>query len=148
MRRAVRAIVVKDNALLVMSRNKFGNEFYSLVGGGIDVGEDEIQALHREVAEETGLQIQNPKLVVIEDAGDMYGMQYIYTADYVSGEPALDPDSAEAMIHVGGKNLYTPMWLPLAELPSANLMPTELKDVLVKHCASGWPEQAIELTIQ
>lgn len=147
MRKAVRVIIVKDNSLLVMHRNKFGHEFYALVGGGIDIGESQEEALYREVAEETGLQIKNPKLVIVEDAGDMYGVQYIYTADYVAGEPALAIDSPEALIHASGKNLYTPIWLPLDDLPNVTFMPPELKQLLVKHLSSGWPADPIELIV-
>lgn len=147
MRKAVRVIVVKNNALLVMHRNKFGHEFYALVGGGIDVGESQEQALYREVSEETGLQINNPKLVIVEDAGDMYGVQYIYTADYVAGDPALAVNSPEAMIHASGKNLYTPMWLPLDQLPNVTFMPPELKELLLKHTSGGWPVDPIEIVI-
>lgn len=147
MRQAVRVIVVKEDRLLVMHRNKFGNEFYALVGGGVDFGENPEQALYREVAEETGLIIANPRLVIVEDAGDVYGIQYIYTADYVSGEPKLAVDSAEALIHVGGKNLYTPMWLSLTELPHVVFLPKELQTVLTQHVGRIWPDQPIELTI-
>lgn len=147
MRQAVRVIVVKDQSLLVMHRNKFGQEFYALVGGGIDYGESPEQALYREVLEETGLQLINHKLVIVEDAGNVYGIQYIYTCDYVSGEPALATDSAEALIHAKGANLYTPMWLPLSELPQVVFQPKELQDVLVKHVAMSWPAEPIELVI-
>lgn len=147
MRKAVRVIIIKDDALLVMHRNKFGHEFYALVGGGIDVGETAEQALFREVSEESGLEIANPKLVIIEDAGDMYGIQYIYTADFVSGVPALAVDSAEALIHTKGNNLYTPMWLPVSDLPSAVFLPKELKNVLIERLQRGWEEVPIELTI-
>ncbi|MDL2342025.1 MAG: NUDIX domain-containing protein [Patescibacteria group bacterium] len=147
MRQAVRVIVIKDQSLLVMHRNKFGQQFYALVGGGIDYGENPEQALYREVAEETGLQITNPKLVIIEDAGDVYGMQYIYTCDYVSGEPALAADSAEALIHAKGENLYTPMWLPLSDLPNVVFQPKELQATLIAHATAGWPAAPIELLI-
>ncbi len=148
MRQAVRAIVIKNQSLLVMHRNKFGHEFYALVGGGIDVGETPIQALHREVAEEASLQIASPRLVIVEDAGSMYGRQYIYLCDYVSGEPALAKDSAESYIHAAGKNLYTPMWLPLTDLPTVSFMPKELHALLIKYCYGGWPEgDPIQLTI-
>ncbi len=147
MRQAVRAIVLKDDHLLIMKRNKFGHEYYSLVGGGIDMGESAEQALYREVAEETGIVIQNPRLVVIEDAGSMYGIQYIYTCEYVSGEPMLAPDSAEAKIHAGGQNLFVPMWLPLAELPATNVLPIELKQLLLENLANNFPTAPITLTI-
>lgn len=147
MRQAVRAIVLKDDHLLIMQRNKFGHEYYSLVGGGIDMGESAEQALYREVAEETGIAIATPRLVIIEDAGSMYGIQYIYSCDYVGGEPALSPDSAEAKIHAGGQNLFVPMWLPLAELPATNLLPIELKQLLLAELAANFPSAPIALTI-
>ena len=147
MRQAVRVIVVRDQSLLVMHRNKFGSQFYALVGGGIDYGESPEQALYREVTEETGLQLSNHKLVIIEDSGDVFGMQYIYTCDYLSGEPALAPNSAEAMIHAKGENLYTPMWLPLSELATVVFQPKELQAALVKYLATGWPAEPIELLI-
>ena len=133
--------------MLVMHRNKFGQEFYALVGGGIDYGESPEQALYREVAEETGLAITNHRLVIIEDAGDVFGVQDIYTCDYVSGEPALAADSSEALIHAKGQNLYTPLWLPLSELPNVVLQPRELQAVLLQHAGKTWPAEPIELTI-
>ena len=55
MRTAVRAIIIKDNNLLVMHRNKFGNEYLTLVGGGVELNETKEQALVREVIEETSI---------------------------------------------------------------------------------------------
>lgn len=147
MRQAVRAIVVKDDHLLVMKRNKFGHEYYSLVGGGIDMGETAEQALYREVSEETGLAIANHRLVITEDAGSMYGIQHIYQCDYVAGEPALAPDSAEALIQAGGQNLFQPLWLPLADLPTTNLLPKELKAILLTGLADNFAGAPIALTI-
>jgi 8-oxo-dGTP diphosphatase len=147
MRTTARAIVVKDDSLLVMHRNKFGHEYYSLVGGGVDYGETTEQALYREVAEETTLNIANHRLVIIEHAGSMYGTQYIYLCDYVSGEPILEKGAIEEQINASGKNLFTPMWLPIKDLPDANLLPHELKQALMHGLASGFPEEPITLAI-
>ena len=82
MRQAVRAIIVRDGHLLVIHRNKFGQEYYTLPGGGIDPGETAEHALLREIHEETTLSAVNPRLVIVEDSGDPYGMQYIYLCQY------------------------------------------------------------------
>ncbi len=147
MRVSVRAIVIHEQRLLLMRRNKFGHEYYTLIGGGIDHGETPEAALYREVAEETTLKIANPRLVIVEDAGPSYGLQYIYLADYVSGNPVLAVDSEEAKDNALGQNLYQPLWLPTTELNTIDLLPIELKQVLLKHLGEGFPEQTIQLTI-
>jgi 8-oxo-dGTP diphosphatase len=141
MKQAVRAIVIKDGALLVMHRNKFGHEYYTLVGGGVDHGEHPEQSLYREIAEETGVRVANHRLVFVEDAGDMYGIQYVYVCDYVSGEPALAPDAEEAHISALGQNLYTPGWLPLAQLPQTEFMSHGLRDRILRCLREGWPAE-------
>jgi len=139
MRQAVRAIVIHDNKLLVMHRNKFGQEYDTLVGGGVDVGEGLEQALHRELNEETGVQITNLRRVFIEEAGDPYGTQHVFLCDYVAGEPSLHPDSDEAQIHRMGANLYIPKWLPLAELPAAPFVSERLKAAILQGLQKGFP---------
>jgi len=141
MRKAVRAIVVKDDALLTMHRNKFGEEYYTLVGGGIDIGETPESTLYREVGEETTLKIANPRLVFVEHSGDPYGDQYIYLCDYVSGEISLPSESTEAKINELGKNLYTPMWLPVKDLPNVPFFTEKLKSVLINALLHGFPEK-------
>jgi len=145
MRRAVRAIVVKDDHLLVMHRNKFGKEYYTLIGGGVDAGESYEQALLREVQEETGVQLTNPTLVVIEEAGEPFGTQYVFLCKYVSGEPQLHADSEEAKVHALGQNLYTPMWLPLSTLPSASFRSETLKRELLKGFTEGFAVQPVTI---
>ncbi|CZF82157.1 RNA pyrophosphohydrolase [Grimontia celer] len=53
-RRAARAIVVKEDMILLLFTERYHD--YSLPGGGIDEHEDEVQGLVRELGEETGAQ--------------------------------------------------------------------------------------------
>lgn len=53
------AILPRDGALLVTHQEEPWPEF-QLPGGGIDPGESPVQALHREVFEETGWHIARP----------------------------------------------------------------------------------------
>ena len=140
MKQAVRAIVIRDDKLLVMHRNKFGHQYYTLVGGGVDTGEVPEQSLHRELREETGLQISNPRQLFVEDAGDFYGLQHIYLCDYAGGEIAMDPRADEGHFNKLGQNLYTPMWLPLGDLPAAPFISEPLKQRLIDGLRDGWPD--------
>lgn len=146
MRRAVRAIVIKDGHLLVMHRNKFGKEYETLPGGNIEIGESTEQALLRELSEETSVEVEVQQLVFIEHAGDPYGSQYVYLCKYVSGEPQLAPDSEEALINKLGQNLYDPKWVSLEELPNLPFLSEKLKQSIVEAAATEFPAEAIEFT--
>ncbi|HEX7633254.1 MAG TPA: NUDIX domain-containing protein [Candidatus Saccharimonadales bacterium] len=148
MRISSRAIVVKDDTILVMQRNKMGREFYALVGGGVDEGETPEEALHRELEEEASMAVANPRLVIIQEGGaKKFGKQYVYLCEYIGGEPKLSPDSEEALQHSEGQNLYNPMWLPIAELPAVEFLPPELQQALITGLHDGFPEQPLELKI-
>lgn len=148
MRKAARAIVIDNDNLLVMHRNKFGSEYSTLPGGAIDMGETAEAAAIREIKEETSIDVANPRLVFIEHAGDMYGDQYIFLCEYVSGEPKLSEDTHEYAINQMGQNLYEPKWLPLGELPNVNFVSEELKSVILRCVYEGWPQEPQEFSSQ
>lgn len=145
MRKAARAIIILDNNLLVMHRNKFGHEYYTLVGGGVDVGETPEDTLVREVTEETSLRLTQFRHVFIEHADEVFGDQYIYLCEFPGGTVALPDDSDEAQINQLGKNLYTPMWLPLDKLPTVEFLSERLKQAILDGIKNGWPETPREL---
>jgi len=110
------------------------------------MGESPDQALLREMAEETGIQLGDVRLVFVEDSGTMYGMQYIYLANYVGGEPHLNPASDEANISALGKNTYEPVWLPISELPAVSFVTGRLKDAIIHAIQSGFPAQPVSIS--
>lgn len=144
MRKAVRAIVVRGDTVLVMHRNKFGREYYTLLGGGMQGGESAEQTLRREFTEEAGFNLLDGRLVFIEEAGDPYGTQYIYLCKVEGDEPTLAPYSAEAKLFPLG-NEHTPMWLPIADLPRVEFRSNELRDAIVYGLKYGFPEQPVQL---
>lgn len=147
MRISVRAIIIKDDNFLVMERNRFGHHFMSLIGGAVEANEKLEQALAREVREEASIEITNPRLVIEEDAGQVYGYQYIFLCDYLGGQVALSPDSIEFKINQNQQNIYTPKWLRLDQLPEAKLLPKELKDLILKFIKEGFPDKPQKLII-
>lgn len=62
-RSASYALIVQDQKLLLVC-DRSGNNRWDFPGGGVDPGENSLQALHREVQEETGLQVTGePELI-------------------------------------------------------------------------------------
>lgn len=145
MRKAARAIIIKDGKMLVMFRNKFGSKYVTLLGGAVEIGEKPEDCVVREVAEEASVVVSSPRLVFIDHAG-FFGDQYVYLCNYVSGEPALSEASHEFQINKIGKNLYEPGWLPLTQLPEVSFLSAELQKALILAINKGWPEQVQEFT--
>lgn len=146
MRKAVRAIILKDDAILVMHRNKFGKEYDILIGGGVEIGEPPETALLREIAEETGVAVTQPRLVYVERAGAPYGDQLIFLCRYVSGEPVLDKSTTEYQINQMGQNTYAPVWRSFAELETTEFRSPPLKQAILNGLKHGFPNQPIDIT--
>ena len=145
MRTSARAILLNGDNFLVMDRNKFGHKYMALIGGKVEANETPIQAVIREVKEETTLDVTNPRLVIVEDAGDVFGTHYIYLCDFSGGNISLEPTSTEYKINELGQNLYKPMWINKNDLASVNLLPVELKEKLVEFLENGFPNEPINI---
>jgi len=88
-REAVRGVILKDNKLLMLYSQKYGD--YAFPGGGVEKGETRFQALKREIMEECGLIISidiNPLGKIIEyntapmEGYDIFKMtSYYYLTD-------------------------------------------------------------------
>jgi len=128
-----------------MYRNKFGHEYYTLLGGGIDAGETPEQSLAREVMEESGYRISSMRPVFIEEAGDPYGTQYIYVCTVDGAEPRLSPVSDEAHIHALGQNLFVPQWIPLASFGTIEFRSPALQRAILHGVTHGFPAQPVVL---
>lgn len=146
MKHAVRAIIINQNNLLVMRREKFGKLYYTLIGGHVEMGESTEKALLREVHEETKLHVAKPRLVFIEHSPQPYGDQYVYLCEYVSGVPMLHEQSDEIQINKGGQNIYTPMWIPLSRLSSLPFRTSNIQNRIIDGVANGFPEQVQEFS--
>lgn len=146
MKKAVRAIIIHNNNLLVMRRDKFGKRYYTLIGGHVEMGESTEKALFREIHEETRMHVTKPRLVFIEHSPEPYGDQYVYLCEHVSGVPMLHEQSDEHLINKGGENMYTPMWLPLSQLNNVPFRTTNLQKRILDGVTNGFPTQVEEFT--
>lgn len=132
--------------MLLMKRFKMGKDYYTLLGGGIEQGESPEETTIREVKEESGIVIDSPRLVFVEDAGDPFGTQHVFLCRYVSGEPKLPAESEEAFWSTEGKNTYQPMWFPFDKLETIPFVSPLLKELLIRARQEGFPDKPFEFS--
>lgn len=60
---ASKAIVIRNNQILFVRQNYHNKVYWDLPGGKLEFGESPLEALSREVMEETGLEITSSKLI-------------------------------------------------------------------------------------
>lgn len=139
-REAVRAIIVKDGKIALVRSEKEG--YYKFPGGGIEPNESHVQALIREVQEETGLRV---KLDSVREFGMVHEIRkggkprerfeqksYYYCAEVEDKVFNQDLDAYEAELG------YTLAWTDVRtayevnmEIGSANDIPFVLREAYV-----------------
>lgn len=146
MAKAVRTIIIENNQMLVMLRNKYGSEYFTLIGGQVKENETLEEALVREIREETGLTITSARPVYYEPHPEPYNEQYIYLCQVAPhGEITLQHDSEEGSMNNMEMNIHTPMWVGVNSFERLNFRTPQLQAALVKAFKKGFPQQVVRL---
>jgi ADP-ribose pyrophosphatase YjhB (NUDIX family) len=102
---AASAAIVRDGKILVVRRARPpANGLYTLPGGVVEVGETLIEAVAREVREETALEIEPVALAgfretIVRDAESRVERHFIilcFASRWQSGDPVLNEELSEA----------------------------------------------------
>jgi 8-oxo-dGTP diphosphatase len=102
---AVSAAIIRDGRVLVARRARGpAIGVWTMPGGVVEAGETLMEALQREIAEETGLTIQPVALagyreVLVRDDDKRLSRHFVilcFASRWVSGEPKLNEELAEA----------------------------------------------------
>ncbi len=149
MRKAARAIIVENNRILVMRRLKAGNQYYTLVGGGIKDDETMEQGVAREVKEETGLDVTSAQLVYVELHPEPYNEQYIFLCQVaphaVEISVAADSEEQKLATHSMQGNVHTPLWVDFGSFPHLAFRTPQLQEAIIKALKKGFPKQPVRL---
>ncbi|HSX05363.1 MAG TPA: NUDIX domain-containing protein [Candidatus Saccharimonadales bacterium] len=144
---AARAIIIEDNNLLVMHRNKHGSKYFTLVGGQVAAGETPEQALVREVREETGLTVTAARLVYLEEHAAPYNHQYIYLCTVAPhGKVVVQGTSEEGLMNRISINTHEPLWVHASTFAGLPFRTIALQHAIITALKKGFPNQPVKLS--
>lgn len=124
-------IVIKNKVLLMVHRIKDGYEYYVFPGGHRRQDEQGKDTVMREIYEETGITVTNPKLVFEFKNYEASNVHYYYLCDWKSGDkPKLTGEEIDADSKV---DLFDPAWIDLKDIESLNVLPKFAKDWLLEY---------------
>jgi len=109
----------EDKGILLEKRSDNGQ--WCVPGGALELGEDQIAGLIREVKEETNLDITDPELLTVRanvhmvypNKDEVYYTDIVFLVTNFSGDLMPDKESVELC------------WFPINDLPD-NIMPTQI----------------------
>jgi len=112
------AIIIRNEKLLLIHRQKPGRDYYVLPGGGVDLEESFEETCIREVKEETGLDVL--ALCLVSRYITLEKEENYYFTKVTPAEPVLGGAEAERQ---SPEDSYTFLWVEAAQLESLNLLP-------------------------
>ena len=140
MRQRSGIILIEDNKLALIERHRAEKHYYAFPGGGVDKGETPEQAAIREAEEELGIVVEIKKKVA--EVFFNGKTQYYFLAEKVSGEFGTGTGEEYGEYNpVHGT--YHPLWMPLADVLTHNVLPRELADLVVRFAKEGWPAEPV-----
>jgi 8-oxo-dGTP diphosphatase len=102
---AVSAAIIRDGSVLIVRRARPpAGGLYTLPGGGVEVGESLVEAVAREVLEETALTVTPVALAgyreaIVRDGDGRIERHFVilpFAARWIAGEPVLNEELSEA----------------------------------------------------
>lgn len=129
------AIIQYENGMIVIKRIKgYGKnkeEYYTIPGGGRENGETIEEATIREIKEELGIDISlTDKYYEIQSQDRK---QYFYIAKYQSGKIGSGQGEEMTNVDYNKYGKYIPEIIPINEINKINLLPAEIKNIIVSN---------------
>jgi len=140
------AILIEEDRLAMIERHRSGLHYYSFPGGAVEPDETPEDAVVREMEEETGLQVMvKRRIAYVWFRGRR---QEFFLVARVSGEFGTGTGEEYQPPPLGkspSSGTYHPLWLPLADLASYNVLPPEMAAAVQRAWREGWPEEPFEI---
>ena len=129
----VRGIVIENNQLLLIKRvkreNNKENIYYVFPGGGLEDGETLEEGVKREVLEELGIDVEVLGMRYLENYN--HTDTYFFNCKWISGNLGTGKGPEFTSKEYENRGLYIPMAIPISELPKLNVVPSEVRNLIV-----------------
>lgn len=110
-------LVVHEDRVLLVRHQKNGRTYWLLPGGGVEFGEESSEAARREVAEETGVQVEVGDLALVAETiapdGSRHVLNLVFRARAVGGALRLGQE----------ERLAETRFVPWDEVPTLEMHP-------------------------
>ena len=129
----VRAIIIEDGRLLLIRRQKGGDQYWVFPGGGVEASDASLTAaLQREALEELGVELEVGEQVVQIPPNDaaVTEPQTFFRCRIVRG--ALGSGTGDEWKKSQADNVYELQWVPISDVQRIDLRPMELKATLAR----------------
>ncbi len=128
-------IIKHDNKFLIMNVNNA--PYYHIPGGYIEIGEDSLSAVAREIKEELDYTVKSATLFCIQEnfyekkGIIQHGVEYYYIIEPEEDIEAIDREVIE--IDRGEEKHLSIKWVSVDELKEIDLRPFTVKDLMVNN---------------
>ena len=140
-RERVAAILIKDDEIALIERYRLGRHYFVFPGGGIEAGENFVEALEREMEEETGLIVNVRRLVA--EVWHRGVPQHYFLVDAVGGEFGNGQGEEYTVPQPPEAGTYNPVWFPVDELNNKAVVPPVIANLVMKSHTLGWPDKPL-----
>lgn len=128
-------VILRDDRVALIRRQRHGRIHYTFPGGGVEPGETPEAAAVREAYEELGLHVELVRLVATVEFGKH--RQHYYLAAVAGGEFGTGTGPEFTSPAYSRRGSYLPVWVALRDLPALDVRPPGLAAVLARRAFSA-----------
>ena len=124
-------IIIHNNKILTHRNIK--SDHYALIGGRVEIGEDSVATLKREIMEEMGKEIEITGYIsTIENFFEMDSRKYheimfVHKAEFKNEK---DQKIEDTIKNIEGKDYLVYEWIPLEKIDEYPIKPEVVKEIL------------------
>jgi len=140
-RERVAAILIQGDAIALIERHRMGKHYFVFPGGGVEAGENFVEALVREMEEETGLKVNVQRLIA--DVWFRGTPQHYFLVNAVGGEFGNGQGEEYTALLPPEVGTYHPVWMPVGDLLHQAVLPPVIANLVLRSHTSGWPDSPL-----